>query len=264
VVALAVAFGWLAAQGTIPVTLPQVAQALATGIQVLTIGYFDYLIGFGGHTTDEKKRLVVIFWLFLLAAAFWSGFEQAGSSLNLFAAELTDRNILGWTMPAGFLQSVNPVMIIIMAPVMGMLWVSLAQRNANPSIPVKFGLGILGLAAGFFVLAWGAANASAENPVSPAWLVVTYFLHTVGELALSPVGLSSITKLSPVNRVGQMMGVWFVGAALGNVFAGLVAGNLEAMAPAQLFRTVALIMGGVGLFALLVSPGIKKLMGRVD
>ena len=264
VAALAVAFGWLAAQGTIPVTLPQVAQGLASGILIITIGYFVYLIGFGGHTRDEKKRLLVIFWLFLLAAAFWSGFEQAGSSLNLFAAELTDRNILGWLMPAGFLQSVNPIMIIVMAPVLGWLWVWLAQRNANPSIPVKFGLGILGLAAGFFVLAWGAANASAENPVSPAWLVVTYFLHTVGELALSPVGLSSITKLSPVNRVGQMMGVWFVGAALGNVFAGLVAGNLEAMAPAQLFRTVALIMGGVGLFALLVSPGIKKLMGRVD
>jgi POT family proton-dependent oligopeptide transporter len=155
-------------------------------------------------------------------------------------------------------------MIILLAPVTGWLWVWLAQRNANPSIPVKFALALFLLAAGFFVLAWGAANASATNQVSPAWLVVTYFLHTVGELALSPVGLSSITKLSPVNRVGQMMGIWFVGAALGNVIAGRIAGGLEAMAPSALFSTVAMTVGGIGLFALLVSPGIKKLMGRAD
>ena len=97
--------------------------------------------------------------------------------------------------------------------------------------------------------------------MSPAWLVVTYFLHTVGELALSPVGLSSITKLSPVNRVGQMMGIWFVGAALGNVIAGRIAGGLETLAPSALFTTVALTVGGIGLFALLVSPVIKKLIG---
>jgi POT family proton-dependent oligopeptide transporter len=147
---------------------------------------------------------------------------------------------------------------------MGMLWVALARSNANPSIPVKFALALFMLAAGFFVLAWGAANASPTNQVSPAWLIVTYFLHTVGELALSPVGLSSITKLSPVNRVGQMMGIWFVGAALGNVIAGRVAGGLEAMPPADLFRTVALTVGGIGLVALVVSPVIKKLMGRVE
>jgi POT family proton-dependent oligopeptide transporter len=264
VLALALGFGWLAARGTLPVTLPQVADGLIYAILVVVALYFVVLIGAGGHTSEEKKRLGVIFWLFLLAAAFWMGFEQAGSSLNLFAAELTDRNILGWTMPAGFLQSVNPVMIIVLAPVFGWLWVWLAQRNANPSIPVKFALALFGLAGGFFVLAWGAANASAANPVSPAWLIVTYFLHTVGELALSPVGLSSITKLSPVNRVGQMMGIWFVGAALGNVIAGRIAGGLEAMAPSALFITVAMTVGGIGLFALLVSPGVKKLMGRVD
>ena len=150
---------------------------------------------FGGHTAEEKKRLVVIFWLFLLAACFWSGFEQAGSSLNLFAAELTDRTILGWEMPAGFLQSVNPIMIIVMAPVFGWLWVWLAEHYANPSIPVKFGLGLVGLAAGFLVLAWGAANSSPETPVSPAWLVVTYFFHTSGELALSPVQFHLVQRL---------------------------------------------------------------------
>jgi proton-dependent oligopeptide transporter, POT family len=263
VLALTGVFGWLVRSGTIGVTLPQIAGGLATGILVLAVGYFAYLWVFGGHTADEKKRLLVIFWLFLLAAAFWSGFEQAGSSLNLFAADLTDRTVLGREMPAGWLQNINPIMIVLLAPVFGWLWVWLAQRNANPSIPVKFGLGLLGLAVGFFVLSWGAVNASPESKVSMSWLIVTYFFHTCGELALSPVGLSSITKLSPAGRVGQMMGVWFVGAALGNVFAGLVAGNLESLPPSPLFRTVAMITGGVGLLALLVSPGIKKLMGRV-
>ena len=235
--------------------------ALGSGILILVGLYFGYLMAFGGHDGEEKRRLLVILWLFVLAAIFWSGFEQAGSSLNLFAQDLTDRNVFGWLMPAGFLQSVNAGMIIVFAPVFGWLWVGLAQRNANPSIPVKFSLG---LAAGFFVIAWGAANATADNLASPSWLVVMYFLHTVGELALSPVGLSSITKLAPKGRVGQMMGVWFVATALGNLIAGLVAGNLETLAPFALFRTVAIIVGASGIVALLVSPAVKKVMGHVD
>ncbi|MGH8952965.1 MAG: MFS transporter, partial [Acidimicrobiia bacterium] len=166
--------------------------------------------------------------------------------------------------PASWLQSVNSFFIVILAPLFGTLWVWLANRRSNPSIPVKFGLGLLGLAMGFFVIAWGAANATPGNPASPAWLVVMYFLHTCGELALSPVGLSSMTKLAPRNRVGQMMGVWFVASALGNLIAGLVAGTLGTLGPADLFRTVALITGGVGLFALVVSPAIKRLMGHVE
>ena len=261
----AIAFlGWLVAQGTIPVNLTQIATALGTSILILMGLYFAYLMVFGGHDREEKRRLAVILWLFVLAAIFWSGFEQAGSSLNLFAQDLTDRNVFGWLMPAGFLQSINAGMIIVFAPVFGWLWVWLAKRNANPSIPVKFSLGLIGLAAGFIVIAWGAANATADNLASPSWLVVMYFLHTVGELALSPVGLSSITKLAPRGRVGQMMGVWFVATALGNVIAGLVAGNLETLAPFALFRTVAIIVGASGIVALLVSPAVKKVMGHVD
>jgi POT family proton-dependent oligopeptide transporter len=250
--------------GALALPLTTVARSLGVVIVGLTVLYFVYLMVAGGHSTMEKRRLGVIFWLFLLAALFWSGFEQAGSSLNLFAEGLTDRVMLGWEMPASWLQSVNSFFIILLAPVFGILWTWLASRRSNPSIPVKFGLGILGLSMGFFVIAWGAANATLETPVSPAWLVVMYFLHTCGELALSPVGLSSMTKLAPRNRVGQMMGVWFVASALGNLIAGLVAGSLETMAPMDLFRTVALITGGVGLFALVVSPAIKRLMGDVE
>ena len=213
------AFGFLVSTQVIPLTLTEIARYLGYSVLVLVAIYFVYLWTAGGHTSEENKRLGVIFWLFLLVAVFWSGFEQAGSSLNLFAAQLTERDVLGWEMPASFLQSVNPILIILMAPLFGALWVWLEKRNADPSIPVKAALGLLGLAMGFFVLSWGAANATPGNLVSPSWLVVTYFLHTCGELAISPVGLSAITKLSPTNRVGQMMGIWFVGAALGNLFA---------------------------------------------
>ena len=254
----------LVRSGALAIPLTTVAQSLGVVIVSLTIFYFIYLLVAGGHTSMEKRRLGVIFWLFLLAALFWSGFEQAGSSLNLFAERLTDRVMLGWEMPASWLQSVNSFFIVLLAPLFGVLWTWLASRRANPSIPVKFGLGLLGLSMGFFVIAWGAANATAENPASPAWLVVMYFLHTCGELALSPVGLSSMTKLAPRNRVGQMMGVWFVASALGNLIAGLVAGSLGTMPPMALFRTVALITGGVGLFALVASPAIKRLMGHVE
>ena len=250
--------------GMVPISVEQVATALGYTIIVASILYFVYLIGFAGYDSVQKKRLIVIFWIFLLAAVFWSGFEQAGSSMNLFAFDLTDRVIAGWEMPASWLQNVNPFFIIILAPVFGAIWTGLARRNANPSIPVKFAIGLLGLAAGFFVLAWGAANATEANKVSPVWLIVTYFFHTVGELSLSPVGLSSITKLAPRDRVGQMMGVWFVGAALGNLFAGLVAGRLESLAPSALFWNVALYALVAGIIALLVSPVIKKLIGNIE
>ncbi len=263
-VGLSVVFGVLVAQGIIPLTIQQIAGSLGVVVVLLAILYFAYLIFFTHHTKLEKKRLVVIFWLFILAAIFWSGFEQAGSSLNLFAKELTDRVIFGWEAPASFLQSINPIFIILLAPVFGSLWVWLARRNANPSIPMKFALGLLGLAAGFFVISWGAAKALTDGPVSPAWLIVTYFLHTCGELCLSPIGLSSITKLAPHGRVGQMMGVWFIAAALGNLFAGLMAGQLESLPPDALFWNVALFVGAAGIVALLFAPPVRKLMGDIE
>jgi len=254
-------FAYLVRSGFIPLTITEIATRLGQGVIVLVAAYFVYVWTFGGHTVEENKRMGVIFWLFILIAVFWSGFEQAGTSLNLFARDLTDRTIFGWEMPASMLQSVNAGFIILLAPVFGMVWVGLEARQTNPSIPMKAGLGLLGLSAGFFVLAWGAANATPDHLVSPAWLVVTYFLHTVGELCISPIGLSAITKLSPKRRVGQMMGIWFVGAALGNLFAGLVGGQLESMPHATLFRTVAMIIGGVGIVAIVVTPRVKPLLG---
>ena len=246
------------------ISLEALAQRLGVSIIIIAVLFFAYLLIFTNHTKIEKKRLVVIFWLFILSALFWSGFEQAGSSLNIFARESTDRVIGGWELPASWLQSVNATFIIILAPVFGSLWITLARLNRNPSIPIKFSIGLLGLAGGFFVIAWGAANSGEGSLVSPVWLVVMYFFHTVGELSLSPVGLSSITKLAPAGRVGQMMGVWFIGTALGNLFAGLVAGQLETLAAADLFRNVAMTIGIGGIVALFAAPLIKRLMGKIE
>ena len=242
-------------------TLGLMARGLGYTVVAVAGLYFVYLFFAAGLSRNEKQRLIVIVWLFLLAALFWSGFEQAGSSLNLFAYKLTDRNLLGWTMPAGWLQSINPLFIIVLAPLFGTLWTWAARRDADPSMPMKFALGLTGLAAGFFVIAWGAANASPGSPASPAWLIATYFLHTCGELCLSPVGLSAMTKLAPRGRAGQMMGIWFIAAALGNLIAGLVAGSLENLAPDALFRNVAMFMGAAGLIAVLASPVVRKLIG---
>ncbi len=257
-------FAWLVSSGRLPLTLPQIATGLGSSILLLVGAYFVYLLVAGGHTAQEKKRLGIIFWLFILSAIFWSGFEQAGSSLNLFADRLTDRMIGGFEIPAGWLQSVNSTFLIIFAPIFGSLWLFLAKINKHPSFLYKFALGLLGLSAGFFVVAWGASNATDAAGASMAWLVVMYFLHTVAELCLSPVGLSSITKLAPRNRLGQMMGIWFVGSALGNLIAGQVAGSLGTMPYGQLFSTVALIVGAAGIVAMAAAPFLKRFTEGVD
>ncbi|MDH3216644.1 MAG: peptide MFS transporter [Candidatus Krumholzibacteria bacterium] len=240
-------------------TLDEFARGLGGFVILLAVAYFLYVLTFGKLDNAAKKRVIVIFFLFIGAALFWSGFEQAGSSMNLFAEQLTNRVVFGFESPASWLQSVNPLFIILLAPVFGWLWLVLGTRA--PSIPVKFGLGLGLLGIGFLVMAWGASFTGSGPGVSPMWLVVTYFLHTTGELCLSPVGLSSITKLSPKHLVGQMMGIWFMGSALGNLFAGLIGGQFEALPLTKLFMAVALVAIGSGFLFLVFSKPIRKLIG---
>ena len=253
----------LIAAGAVTMTVVGFAQATGVIVVILAVLYFGSVMTFTCRDKVERHRVFVIFLLFIGAAMFWSGFEQAGSSMNIYARDLTDRVIFGWEVPTGWLQSVNPIFIILLAPVMGLLWVRLGARN--PSIPVKFGAGLMLLGVGFLVLAWGSfyvPEGAESNPalgVGMTWLVVTYFFHTVGELALSPVGLSSVTKLSPHRLVGQMMGTWFMGSALGNLVAGLVAGRIETLPPEQLFAVVASIVVGAGVLFLLFAPLINRL-----
>ena len=261
VVALVLWVTWLQRGGVLTLSFLNVAQGTGITITALVVLYFLYVFLFGGLSHDERRRVAVIPVLFVAAAVFWSGFEQAGSSMNLFAERLTDRTVLGMEAPTTWLQSVNPLFIILLAPVFASLWVRLGSKN--PSIPAKFTYGLLQLGLGFLVLAWGSTFATDGALVSPMWLIVTYFFHTTAELCLSPVGLSSITKLSPKRLVGQMMGIWFMAAALGNLLAGLVAGLIESLALPQLFGAVGLILVGGGVVMLLVSGPVRRLAGDV-
>ncbi len=247
--------------GLLTLSIVGVARATGVIIAAMVALYFACLFIFGRLDPDERRRLAVIPLLFLAAAIFWSGFEQAGSSMTLFADRLTDRVVFGWEIPVSWLQSINPLFIILLAPVAGEVWIRLGSRN--PSFAAKFAYGLALLGAGFFVLAWAAAFTVDGARVSPMWLVATYFLHTTGELCLSPVGLSSITKLSPRRFVGQMMGIWFMAAALGNLLAGLLAGLIESLALPQLFGMVGLVATGTGLLVLLVSGPVRRLSGDV-
>jgi POT family proton-dependent oligopeptide transporter len=256
--------------GVLHLGVAQIAGALGYVIAAMGLGYLAYVILFGGLTTDEKKRVAVIGLLFLAAAVFWSGFEQAGSSLNLVAEQLTRLNIFGWDMPASWLQSVNPAYIIVFAPMFAWLWVFLARHKLEPSAPLKFGLGLILLGAGFAVMIGAASAAMAGPKVAVWWLVATYFLHTCGELSLSPVGLSTMTKLAPHRMVGQMMGIWFMAASLGNLMAGLFAstigagagtGEISASAAHSAFVLVTEISIAAGFLMVFISPWARKLMG---
>jgi POT family proton-dependent oligopeptide transporter len=261
-------WGLLAATGAVPVTLVSLAESTFYVVTLLFLAYFAIVIGNARNRT-ERQRLTVCLLLCLGAAMFWSGFEQAGSTMNLFTRDLTDRVIFGTEITAGTLQAINPIFIILLAPVMGMVWVQLGRRN--PSIPVKFGGGLILLGAGFLVMAW-ASTFLADGKVGMQWLVATYFFHTVGELMLSPVGLSSITKLSPDRLVGQMMGTWFMGAAIGNLVAGLVTRYMPQAATiedavangVQLFGTVAAVAILAGLVFIAFSGPIRSMQAGVD
>ncbi|HEX7964135.1 MAG TPA: peptide MFS transporter [Gammaproteobacteria bacterium] len=229
--------------------------------------FFSYILAFGGLTTVEKKRVVVIFLLFAGAALFWTGFEQAGSSLNIFGERYTDRSVLGFVFPAGWFQSVQPFFIITLSPFVGYLWIRLAARNLNPSTPVKFALGLIMMAVGFMVMV-GAAHVVAHGALAlPYWLIVTYFFHTVGELLLSPVGLSAVTKLAPPRYVSQMMGTFFMGLSLGNVFAGLMGGKLDPSQIEQMpdvFMQIVYLGLGTGFLFLAFSKPIRRLIGGAE
>jgi len=233
-------------------------------ILIMAAAFFGYLFLLGGLDETEKKRTVVILILFFAAAVFWSGFEQAGSTLNLFADRYTDRMIqaFNFEVPAGWYQSLNALFIIVFAPVFAAFWVWLARRHLDPSIPMKFGLGLIILGLGFAIMIFAAKLVSAGGQAAPTWLITTYLLHTFGELCLSPVGLSSVTKLAPKRFVGQMMGIWFLGAALGNLIAGLAAGRFRADAVEEmpaLYLQIVLISVGAGLLLLLFSRPIRRM-----
>ena len=215
-------------------------------------------------THVEKQRLAVIFLMVFFSIFFWSAFEQAGSSLTLFADRETNRalSLFGWSfqVPASLFQSINPLFIILLAPFFSKMWVSLGESNKEPSSPIKFVIALGLLAIGFVVMIAAAAAYQQSGPVSVMWLIGAYFFHTLGELCLSPVGLSLVTKLAPVQFGSLMMGVWFLSSVAAGFVGGFFAGNYDAMNHTLFYMIPTGTAVGAAALLLLITPKIKKWM----
>jgi POT family proton-dependent oligopeptide transporter len=262
VVAAAFVLLWLGVNGFVEFDALWLARGTTTVLAFGTFAYFGYLFAAGRLTALERRRVIVILVLVLASAVFWAGFEQFGSSLNLFAERYTIRDLGAFEIPTTWFQSLNPLFLIVLAPFYSMFWVWLARRHLEPSAPAKFAFGLILLGIGFIVMMGAATLVAAGQQVWPTWLVFTYLFHTMGELALSPVGLSAMTTLAPRRFVGQMMGMWFLCTALGSAVAGLVAGSFDTEAletwPRQYLHIV-LITVGCGAVLLLLARPLRRL-----
>lgn len=237
-----------------------VANMLTVFILLIAVSYFLYLFTLGKLNIEERKKIILIMVLFFGAAFFWSGFDQAGSSFNIFAKEYTDRLVFGWEYPASWLQVLNPILVVILSPFMAYIWFFLGKRMLDPSLPFKFGLGLIFMAIGFLFIAIGASIAIQEGSAGAKWLLLTYLFHTIGELTLSPIGLAAISNLSPKRFVGQMMGIWFLASSLGAIIAGLLSGQatydgLDSMP--DLFNKIAILSSVIGLLLILISKPLN-------
>ena len=238
-----------------------IANILTVVILLIAVLYFAYLFLFGNLSNNEQKKIILIIVLFFGAALFWSGFDQAGSSFNIFAKEYTDRMFMGWEYPASWLQVLNPLLVVILSPFMAYLWFFLGKRMLDPSLPFKFGLGLIFMAIGFVFIAIGASIAMQEGLAGAKWLLLTYLFHTIGELALSPIGLAAISNLSPKRFVGQMMGIWFLASSLGAIIAGLLSGQatyegLSSMP--SLFNQIAIYSSIAGFILIIISRPLNN------
>ena len=227
---------------------------------------------------DERSRMLAAIYFILAQIPFWALFEQAGSSLNLLTARLVDRTIFGWSVPGPVFQSLNAGYIFIFAPLVAWLWIWLARRNLNPSTPVKFALGVAMAGLGFLALV-GGMKGSGEVGLTPViFIFLIYWIHTMGELMVSPVGLSAVTKLAPARIVGMTMGAWFLYSGLSNFLAGVIArttgaetigGQMTNVAAAkagyiEVYSQVGFIALGISVLMLLISPVITKMMHGAD
>ena len=201
------------------------AEQFAYFLTIIAGLYFIYLFLFAGLNATERKNLILLFLLFIGAAAFWSGFDQSAGSLNIFARDYTDLSIAGYKIPVGWLQFANPVIVVLFAPIFAGIWAQLARKNLDPSLPIKFAIGLLFMALSFLVMIVAVNIAIEASPVGMQWLLLTYLFQTWGELALSPIGLSAFSRYGPKRYMGQMFGLWFLASAIGGVLAGLLGGE---------------------------------------
>jgi len=237
-----------------------IADAEGWGLLAVVVLVFSWLLFLPGWTPVERKRSAAVLVLFGASALFWASFEQAGSSLSLFAERSTHRSMFGYDYPASWFQTVQPIFVIAFAPVFAWLWMALKRRE--PSSPAKFTLGLLFGGLAFAILVPPAMMATNGAQVAQWWLVTTYFLQTLGELCLSPVGLSAMTKLAPERAAGLIMGIWFLSTSIGNWLAGKAASLYSSMPLPTLFGSVAAFTIGTALvMALLIRPTVRLMSG---
>jgi proton-dependent oligopeptide transporter, POT family len=231
-----------------------------------TAAYFAYLLFFAGLTSNERRGIVVLLVLVIASTLFWAGYEQAGSSLTLFAERHTNRMLGSYEFPAGWFQSVPAIFVLLCAPLLASLWMFLGKRGRDFSVITKFAFGLLGMGLGFLVMV-GAAKVVGQNlmgtagSAGPVWLIATYFFHTVGELCLSPVGMSATTRLAPQRFAGQAMGIWFTSLAMGNLFASQLAGSVDGSSAASMadyFQRMFYFGAGGALLLLIALPLLKR------
>jgi POT family proton-dependent oligopeptide transporter len=253
--------GLLSATGRLEITAQQVSASLGLVLIIVSAGVFAWLLLGRGWSVAERKRSGAILVLFVASSVFWAAYEQAGSSLSLFAERSTDRVVLGFNFPASWFQFVPALFVMILAPLFAWLWIALGKRE--PSSPAKFVWALLFGGIAFAILVPPARAAIRGALVSPGWLLGTYFLQTVGEMCLSPVGLSAMTKLAPARVAGMMMGLFFVSLSIGDYLAGVAASLYESMPLPELFGVVACISFGAALVLVLLVKPTVRLMGGV-
>ena len=213
-------------------------------------------------TKHQKNRIFALFALMFFTIAFWICFEQAGSSLTLFAQYCTNRTFLGHNIPTGYFQSLNPLYIIIFAPFVSLLWTYLRSKKQEPSSVTKFVIALFLMSFAFIIMAI-AGNLSAISTVSPLWLVIVYCIMTMSELCISPIGLSLVSKLAPVQFLSVLMGSWFLTCFFGNLLAGFLGGKYGTISNAALFLILAGISSTAAIILLLFVPIIKKSIGKI-
>lgn len=281
-----------APQGLLPQTLIWISVSLLlfcgfyylTGSGIVGSGIFTIsIIGPAAIITDksltsiEKQRIAVIYILAFFVIFFWAAFEQAGASLTFFAEEQTDRSFSGTEIPASFFQSINAVLIVILAPIFAILWTLLGQRNLEPSSPTKHALGLMFLSIGYLVIAFGVKDLDPTVKVSMMWLFSLYLLHTIGELCLSPIGLAMVVKLAPAQFASLLMGVWFLSLAAASKLAGILSAlypdPAAAVTPSflgfeitnlyEFFMIFVILSGVASLILFTITKSLQKMMHHV-
>ncbi|MHA6760423.1 peptide MFS transporter [Streptacidiphilus sp. PAMC 29251] len=245
-------------------TVHSVVNVLAVLGVALPLYYFVRMRADKDMTALDRTRIGAYVWFFIAAAVFWMIYDQTGSTLNLFAQNQTNLSVFGWSFPSSWFQSVNPLLIIALAPVFAWIWESLAKRGKDPSTPNKFATGLLLVGLSFGVMALASLAANGGKLVSPLWLCSVYLIQTVGELCLSPVGLSVTTKLAPPKFVSQMLGLWFLAVATGDAVAGWTTQLTKVMSQNAYFYTQGALAVLCAIAFYLAAGRIRALMGDVN